>query len=113
MKKVALVLALILSVSVIAFAAPTHDWQENYGKVGRLYPVAAGYYFTLVGGKTTMNPASGYYFLEKSHANYDKLAELIFWSAAYGWKINVHCKPAKNARGHAVIDYLLVDTNNR
>lgn len=108
MKKIAMVMVLVMTVAVAAFAA-SNDWQQNYGKVGRLYPANNGYYFTLVGGMTAMNPADGYYFVHINSPNYDKLVELLFHSASYGWTINAKTQAALDAGKHAVIEYFVVD----
>lgn len=84
------------------------DWDLNYGKVGRLYPDDDRTYFTLVDGKTAMNPVRGYYFIHISHNNYSALIELLYKAADKRCKIGVQTNP-KLSNGFGHVRYLVVD----
>lgn len=101
------------SFSSVNAQAKNPHVQHNYGRVGLLYPTDSGYYFTLVGGKTSMQPKDGYYFVVSTHKNYKSLTELLFRAAEMGWTINVRTEDALDAKGHARVNYFTVKTNNK
>lgn len=102
---------LLVLFSNALIAAPYHDVQ-NYGKVGRLYPSDTGYFFTLKGGRTDMNPKNDYYLIHRTHKNYEAITDLLFRAAEQGWKISVRTEESLDSNGHARVMYIVCDTNN-
>ena len=105
----------ILAVSVaVTFssveAQPVkYGFEQNSGVVKRLYPEPNGTYYSLTGGQTAMNPANGYYFIPKTHPNYDALLRLLYLSAEKRWTLKTRTQPSLNTNGHAEVIYLVVD----
>jgi hypothetical protein len=88
---------------------PINSSDQNFGRIGRLYPDDGGVYFRLVGGKTDMNPTSGYYRLEVTHANYNAMLCLLYLAANMAQSINVETAPNLSADGFAIVSYFYVD----
>jgi len=86
-----------------------HSWVSNYGKVERLYPSKDGTNFKVRGGETRMYPESGYYFIPLDHPNYKALIDLLYKAAENGWTLYVRTEEKLNAKGTAVVAYLVVD----
>ena len=105
--------ALFLAASSLSASAAPYDFENNYGKVKRLYPDGGGIYFT-VGGPGTqqqMHPQNGYYFISAGQTNYDKLIGLVYLAAQNGWTLKIRTQPSLDA-GHANaadVIYLVVD----
>ena len=85
-----------------------YAWTQNYGKVGRLYPTKGRTYFTLIGGKTAMNPKHGYYFIPTTHDNYDAMISLLYKAAELRRKIHARTEP-NLVNQFADVMYLVVD----
>ena len=83
-------------------------FEQNFGVVKRLYPEPNGTYFSLTGGQTAMKPVNGYYFIPKTHTNYDALVQLLYTAAEKRWTLKARTQPAL-ASGSAVVIYLVVD----
>ena len=71
-----LLVAICFSLSFDS-AQANPNFEQNYGKVKRLYVEAGGVYFSLTGGVTAMKPVNGYYFIPKTHQSY---ADLVLHS---------------------------------
>lgn len=87
-----------------------YDFEQNKGKIARLYPDENQLYFRLggTGSATAMKPQDGYYFVPLTHANYKALVDLVYLSAERDWVVKTRTKPALVA-GHAEVVYLVVD----
>ena len=103
-----LLVAICFSLSFDS-AQANPNFEQNYGKVKRLYVEAGGVYFSLTGGVTAMKPVNGYYFIPKTHQSYADLVQLLYVSAFNRWPIQVRTEAALNANGHAHVVYLVVD----
>jgi len=56
-----------------------------------------------------MNPASGYYYILRTHANYDAMVRLLYLAAEKRWKLQVRTQPNRDANGYAEVVYFVVD----
>jgi hypothetical protein len=109
-KQLTVFLAVItLSLFSVSVFAENWGWDKNYGKVKRLYPNQEKTFFQLTEGKTAMNPKSGYYYIEKSHSNYQALIDLLYLAAEHRWTLYVRTQPRLDSDGHAEVIYLVVD----
>lgn len=110
--------ALALNAAAMnAAAAPASNWDfnQNYGRITRIYPEPAGVYFSF-GGKvgqwqTAMNPANGYYYIPLSHPNYRSLVDLLYLAAEHDWTLKARTQPALGTAGRADVIYLVQDFN--
>ncbi len=86
------------------------DFEQNKGKITRLYPEGNKTYFTLggAGAKTAMSPNNGYYFIPATHGNYRALVDLLYLCTVHGWVLQVRTQPAL-VGGHGEVVYLVVD----
>lgn len=84
-----------------------HDWHENYGYVAKLYPEPNKVYFALKDGKTAMNPTNDYYFVPKSHPNYEALVALLYMAADSRYVLYARTKE-NLVNGFAEVIYLVV-----
>jgi hypothetical protein len=88
----ALVLLMLSAfLPAIGHARNILEYAENYGKIKRIYARSDGIYFRLKDGKTSALGAKGYYVLEKAHANYNALANLLYLVADKNWVVKVRC----------------------
>jgi hypothetical protein len=90
----------LMLFSIVLVVVPYHDVQ-NYRKVGRLYPSDTGYFFTLKGGKTDINPKNDYYLIHRTHKNYEAITDLLFRAEEQGWKISVRTEESLDSNDHA------------
>jgi hypothetical protein len=90
-----------------------NDFEQNKGKIKRLYPDGTELYFSLggAGSVTAMNPANGYYVIHNSNANYIVLVDLVYLCAEHGWTLKVRTQPNLNSNNIAEVVYLVVDFN--
>ena len=102
------VVAFNLMISVPALAQ-NWSFQNNFGRVRRLYPDQGGVYFTLTGGQTSMNPQNGYYRLLRSHRNYESLVDLLYMATENRWTLQVRTENQLDSNGHAQVNYFVVD----
>ena len=89
----------------------THGYEQNFGKVSRLYPTdqdGGRVFFKLKGVKTAMLPGTGYYFIPKRHVNYRALVDLLYMAAKGKYTVKVSTKKAL-VDGFAEVSYLVVD----
>jgi len=91
------------------------NWQfeNNHGRITRIYPHTDKLYFRF-GGKSTevktdMNPAAGYYFIPLTHPNYKALADLLYLCAEQDWNIFARTKETLDSAGYAEVIYLVQD----
>jgi len=113
-------LAVVLTTVSLAFAGkplvvepssgdtPASAVSVNYGRVTLLYPDRGGVYFSLIGGKTAMQPKDGYYYLPMNHPNYQPMYDLLYRAAEKRWRLYVNCDPKPTAGGHATANYFVV-----
>ena len=104
----------VIFVFFLAFFSLTaysqdHSWASNYGKVERLYPSIDGTFFKVKGGETRINPESGYFFIALDHPNYKALIDLLYKAAESRWTLYIRTEERLNAKGNAVVVYLVVD----
>lgn len=85
------------------------SWVNNYGLIKRLYPSTDGFYFSLKGGSTAMNPKSGYYKISLDHENYDALVDVLLMAACKSQILKVRTEPKLNKKGIAEVRYLVLD----
>lgn len=111
MKRLApvIILALCFLVTSTLHAQPNPGFGQNFGSVKRLYPEPNRTYFSLSGGATSMNPTNGYYYVPKTHPNYDAMIDLLYLAAEKRWTLKVRTQPALDANGHAEVIYFVVD----
>lgn len=88
---------------------PKWSCAENFGRIGQVSPTTHGVYFTLVGGKTGMQPESGYYLVDKTHPTFEAMYDLLYLVAKERWAVEVYTEPTPNDKGHATAIYLWVD----
>ena len=101
---------MMIGVNSVALAANTYEPNENFGKIKLLYADASqGYYFSLTGGKTAMNPKRGYYYVPQTHKNKSVIVDLILRAAERGWTIKVRTQKALDKNGYAPVEYILVE----
>jgi hypothetical protein len=86
------------------------DFEQNKGKIARLYPDKKQLYFRFggAGSVSAMPPPGGYYFIPLTHPNYHALVDLVYLSAERDWIVRARTEPALVA-GHAEVIYLVVD----
>jgi len=56
-----------------------------------------------------MNPISGYYFIPKSHANYEASVQLLSLAAEQRWTVKVRTEEHLTSEGFAQVKYIVVD----
>ena len=86
-----------------------YSWHNNYGTVKRLYPSDGRFMFSLSGGRTAMNPKSGYYEINKSHSNYEALVDVLIMAAETRTILKVRTQEQLNQDGFAQVVYLVLD----
>ena len=87
------------------------SYDQNYGRVARLYPTAehgGRVYFRLKDGQTAMNPKAGYYFIPKQHPLYDEMVELLYMAAEKGLIIRVRAEN-QLVDQYAQVKYFVID----
>jgi len=77
--------------------------------VKRIYPEPDRVFFTLSSGSTGMNPRSGYYYVSRTHANFDAVSALLDLAATNRWKVQVRTRPDLDSNGYAEVVYVVVD----
>jgi hypothetical protein len=85
------------------------SYVYNFGKIGQLNPSRDGVYFKLVGGKTAMEPQSGYYLVHKTHPTFQAMCDLLYQAAKERWEVKAYTESTLNDKGHATVVYLIVD----
>ncbi|HEV7766542.1 MAG TPA: hypothetical protein VGQ76_16190 [Thermoanaerobaculia bacterium] len=106
---IVIALALCFLMTSNLHAQPNPGFEQNSGAVKRLYPEPNRTYFSLTGGSTAMNPTNGYYFVPRTHPNYDAMLRLLYLAAEKRWTLKVRTQPALDASGAAEVIYFVVD----
>ena len=59
---------------------PIYGGAYNYGYIKMIYPTGDRVLFKFhkTNGKMSMNPKDGYYYIPRSHANYEALVQLLY-----------------------------------
>jgi hypothetical protein len=116
--------SLLIGVALLIAAPGAHAicaFNENFGKVSRIYPqFNVGTYFQLKGGTTNaLNPGSGSYYLipitpdtPATHSLYRSLHDLIVGAAETGLVVKVRTSNCASRANIAPVVYLVVDYPN-
>lgn len=103
---VVLVIGLTSAVDLQA-QQPKFGFDQNYGVVQRLYTDPHRAYFKIASGKTAMTQK--YYFVPRTHSNYDALVQLLYTAAENRWTLKVRTTETLTIDGNAEVIYFVVD----
>lgn len=83
--------------------------ENNEGKIARLYAAETDRVYFSLKESTISNPPGDYYFISKSHPNYQALLSLLYMAAESRYHLGVKNRPELEADQFAEVRYLVVD----